>query len=757
MFTTFASMPPSSVSVSPDSPQLQLTFEPPPRTRQKRGQVARACDRCRVHRVKCDSGKPCSNCKNRGGQCSYSGAMKAATLPHAYREIERLEQRVEELEQEKEREAEKPAAAVHQLQTPISLPLRSSSDGRGSETGGEQVMAGGPRPKRVWEGIYISTARSPQKTWYGSSSLFYFMGRIDAFLTVALQQSHLADCMHPDSASNLLESPTAVAAEEQAGQLTGPTDDPCATGEYLTSTQEEYFLGLFWQSYYTSYPILDESEFKKYYRSLWATSDGQRKPSALADIVIALCMQYGMARLPSVERGLKATSRANVCNTDATIAGRWYYRRCQTLLSAELESPIISTLQCHILCSIYLCSASFQNMADSTCGLAVRTAYMLGLHQEPPQSMPRRERETRKRLWWTLYVLETKTSMNLGRPFLLHDSSTTCSLPADDREIAMLVGSSFAPLGENVTWLTWNLNNTKLLLAARSAYTSFYDGALDTFNEGNCQPITEPLEDWLKDVPGAFKTQRQNNGVPFSTDRSALQIEQFAPLWLQRQRLLLELMYHNLCINLYRPSVSFAPATAQTPLANGMALKCAAHAMALTQMMHQVLTSTSILAGWLEAFHWQWNAAMTLVGIVLAYPHDDSTGVARSTIDISLAVLEIFGNSFAVAAGAANILAELCAKVDVLIEESRGKNGGSGGGDGVRLDTMQLVKSYQEVDDESLVVGNFPALPSMDESLDFFDVTAPDFRGVLAQSIDIMATDMYDDFDLSGVNDGYLN
>ena len=386
MFTTFASMPPSSVSGSPDTPQFQLTLDSPPRTRQrKRGKVARACDRCRIHRVKCDSGNPCSNCKNRGGQCSYSGAMKIATLPHAYREIERLEQRVEELEQEKERDAEKPG---RQLQIPISLP-RSLSDGRGSGTDKQDLA--GSRPKRAWEGIYISTARSPQKTWYGSSSLFYFIGRIDAFLRVALQQSHLADRMLPDSANNLLDGPTTVVAEEQAGQLTGPTDDPITTGEYLTSTQEEYFLSLFWQSYYTSHPILNELEFKEYYLSLWATPDGKRKPSALADIVIAICMQYGMARLPSVEQGLKATSRANVSNTDATIAGLWYYRRCQTLLLAELESPIISTLQCHILCSMYLCCASFQNMADSTCCLAVRTAYMLGLHLEPPQSMPRLE------------------------------------------------------------------------------------------------------------------------------------------------------------------------------------------------------------------------------------------------------------------------------------------------------------------------------------------------------------------------------
>ena len=105
-------------------------------------------------------------------------------------------------------------------------------------------------------------------------------------------------------------------------------------------------------------------------------------------------------------------------------------------------------------------------MADSTCSLAMRTALMLGLHLEPPQSMSRREREARKRLWWTLYVLETQMSMKLGRAFLVHDHSTTCGLPADDRETAMHVASSFPPLGENVIWLTWNLHNTKLLSSA---------------------------------------------------------------------------------------------------------------------------------------------------------------------------------------------------------------------------------------------------------------------------------------------------
>ncbi|ODQ68750.1 hypothetical protein LIPSTDRAFT_66846, partial [Lipomyces starkeyi NRRL Y-11557] len=162
--SAFDSMPLSSSSTSPKSPQLLPESRPPPRPKpKKRSQVARACDWCRVHRIKCDSDHPCSNCKNRGGQCSNSRPMRSTTLPQAYREIERLRQRVQELELElqKDRKADKP---VHQLKMPPSL-LSSTPkehDSRNSDPG--LGGGGGGRAKRVWEGIHISTARSPQKT-----------------------------------------------------------------------------------------------------------------------------------------------------------------------------------------------------------------------------------------------------------------------------------------------------------------------------------------------------------------------------------------------------------------------------------------------------------------------------------------------------------------------------------------------------------------------------------------------------------------
>lgn len=47
--------------------------QPPPQPRPKRAQVSRACDWCRLTRVKCDSFRPCRNCKDAKRECVNAG------------------------------------------------------------------------------------------------------------------------------------------------------------------------------------------------------------------------------------------------------------------------------------------------------------------------------------------------------------------------------------------------------------------------------------------------------------------------------------------------------------------------------------------------------------------------------------------------------------------------------------------------------------------------------------------------------------
>ncbi|KAM0812449.1 putative Fungal-specific transcription factor domain-containing protein [Seiridium cardinale] len=647
------------------------------RQRQKRSQVARACESCRIHRIKCDDNVPCSNCSTRGRQCSNNDATKVSTLSQAHDEIGRLKSKVKQLEAELQRERDN----IQQLTPPSSSPSSTSKYGR-CDTHGQE-------PKQTpWEGILLRPARSPHESWFGPSSLYFFIHRLSVYLSTTLQQLHSTNNMLPHSASSakLLERP-AVDPEDLAQRVALSSGDLASPEVFLTPVQEEYFMNFYWETYHTSvFPIVEEAAFKKHYQSLWTGSGNARRPSALVDIIIAMCMQFGISTLPSDRQGSVAE------NNDATIAGRWHYRRAQMLLALESESPNIFTLQCHVLCVLYLCGGSFHNMVDVACGQAVRTAYILGLHLKGPPEMPEHERQMRSRLWWAVCLLDSKVGMKLGRPFLLRDNCVWPDLPSDSVDTALISGSTLAPIGHNTTWLSFNLHQTTLYMKVRAGHNAFYGKDL-TVHAGqtiwdNVQileeyadtltPHTRELDEWAVNVPGALKTGRQNGGRAFSADDSALDVEQFAPMWLQRQRVLLELTYHHLCVGLYRPFISFASIPHTGSMAEENATRCVSHAIALSKITHQILSSTPILNGWHESFQWQWGATMTLLGYLLIYPQGSSASAARHAIELSFTVFDIFGASFAVAVGAANIARDICGKVDFLIAQNQAQGVTSG-------------------------------------------------------------------------------
>jgi hypothetical protein len=222
-------------------------------------------------------------------------------------------------------------------------------------------------------------------------------------------------------------------------------------------------------------------------------------------------------------------------------------------------------------------------------------------------------------------------------------------------------------------------------MKARAAYSCFFDQDLhlpngqtvwdDSHVLETCAEVLpqhiEGLQQWANDVPKSLKLNRQNNGTSLSTDGTGLLIEQFAPLWLQRQRVLLEITYHHLCVNLYRPLISFGSKPQPGTLAEDIAMRCASHAIMLSRVTQQVLAETPILDGWHEAFHYQWNAAMTLIGFMVVYPNTSLTTEARAAIDMAIAVFDSFGAKFAVAKNAAKIVRDLCVKVDFLVNHSQ--------------------------------------------------------------------------------------
>ncbi|TGJ86583.1 hypothetical protein E0Z10_g2140 [Xylaria hypoxylon] len=607
-------------------------------------------------------------------------------------EIDRLKQKVRELEGQLEKERTKSSLVSTSIPPqPLALtPPSSDSTPTPDSVGVSHNVVGS---QTVWGGVMTSTGQSSRKTWYGPSSLFYFINRMNTYLSAIFQQLHPDDLIQLKSVAKTFATPDCNLAEDDDKADVKDASQTVSNEAYLTPTQEEYFLNLYWQSYHPTLAILDETEFKRHYRSL-ATKPGQpRKPSPLADIVIAVGMQVGMAAAQrNSSRALPATE---VGKDDPSIAGRLYYRRCQRLLYNEQEAPTLMTVQCHILSGMYTCFAAFQNMCHIALSLAARSAHTIGLHVEPPSDLPIATKELHRRVWWTLYAFESKVCMKLGRPFYTDADPTSCELLAHDHEVASLAGSDFARLDEHATWLTYSLYQATLAQAARRVHTAFYDRYSDFYSGTTGQviyddpaaleqyaeflsTIMKPLDDWAKSVPDALKMKRSGDGRSFSTDRSPIVVEQFVPLWLQRQRLLLELIYHVMKSNLYRPFICFPSTVTESPPLGHTCLSHAAsaaeHCITLTQIFHHIVTNTDLLVGWHEAFQWQWNCALTLAGYLFACPTSDIAPSVRESIDLSIVVFEDFGRSFGTSLSAATLIRDLAIKIDFLAEIVRGSN-----------------------------------------------------------------------------------
>ena len=488
--------------------------------------------------------------------------------------------------------------------------------------------------------------------------------------------------MEPSRARDFLVDPTTPRTHSEP---TIPED--YEEGECILSrAREEGFLALFWQSYLCTIPILTEVDLREHYESLWTSPapSASRKASPLIDIILALCMQYGMTFVPPNHSQQNFIAEFN--SEDSTIAGRALYRRCQSLLSTMLETPTIVTLQCQIFSSVYLNNASFVNLSHNNVALAIRTAHILGLNQKSRSYSSRAEKELHQRLWWVVYTMESNASMATGRPSLVHISQVSCELPADDHQLAQFSGPSFASSMNDITWLSYHVHHVRLILAARAIHVAFGNRCAQVLNAsgqeqfyGTAQSTEtlagflvqnlQTLRTWVRNIPDELKTERRDGGKPYTTDRSAIQMDLEAPQWLQRQRLLLELTYHNLMMNLYRSFITFAKASSSSiPLANNHNISCLNHAMTITNIMLQILRSSDILNGWHEAYRVQWNATLTMVGFIFANPVCPPTPTARRTINGAIEVFDILRNNFTVAGSAANVTRDLAAKADAFLD-----------------------------------------------------------------------------------------
>jgi hypothetical protein len=188
--------------------------------------------------------------------------------------------------------------------------------------------------------------------------------------------------------------------------------------QIATQNDEVHLINAFFTHIHCITPIVDEENF----RSKYAQGGDQQSPwLALLNMVLAI--------------GSVSTSEP-----DETSQKIFYARAYENLSLDSLGNGHLETIQALGLLGGYFCHYLNQpNMANVILGAALRMALAMGLHREPASRAKELSglhnwatHETRRRVWWCLFCLDTWASLTLGRPSLgrWDQETITVNLPS---------------------------------------------------------------------------------------------------------------------------------------------------------------------------------------------------------------------------------------------------------------------------------------------------------------------------------------
>ncbi|CAK7216733.1 hypothetical protein SCUCBS95973_002906 [Sporothrix curviconia] len=111
------------------------------------------------------------------------------------------------------------------------------------------------------------------------------------------------------------------------------------------------------------------------------------------------------------------------------------FLRALTLQSDILDLWGDPILRIETLClmTLYLMSCDMRATAYYFIGQGMLIALSLGMNRDaPPASLERHEYIRRRRLWWTLYIIDKKLSVIVGTPLSIRDDDIDIPLPGDN-------------------------------------------------------------------------------------------------------------------------------------------------------------------------------------------------------------------------------------------------------------------------------------------------------------------------------------
>jgi hypothetical protein len=287
-----------------------------------------------------------------------------------------------------------------------------------------------------------------------------------------------------------------------------------------------------------------------------------------------------------------------------------------------------------------------------------------------------RECQLFRRVWWTLIHLDFRCSKHVGKPVSVNIDDLMCLIPSKEAEdIHLSNGLLFHTESIRLTAEALVVNDS---MERRSS--SLFNGAAGTTQiESRAKCLSDllyKLRRWRDELPQAKDFANMHFDVPDlpSAPTEAVSVEekdteQSPMITLLSTSLLLQ--YHDVMVGLHRVFIQFPNhplIPKSSPLADAHAATALNHALTMIKVSHNAMATQDILHGLSELYQYLWNAVITIIGFMLAYPYCHRCPAAREYLHLALEIFDSAGKENFTATRAATLTRHLCTKVDSLVQ-----------------------------------------------------------------------------------------
>ncbi|KAJ5613417.1 hypothetical protein N7510_006611 [Penicillium lagena] len=397
------------------------------------GRVSRACGNCREQKAKCSGHKPaCHRCQDDGLQCSYSerkrervnkyvschGTVAFLTL---HRQIADLTSRVQIYE-----------TLLHTLYPRLDPPSAQHVDQTLHSLSSQEIPCG---PQSAIKPIPLLGNLAFGEEDLNHSKIVQsigIMGQLSGMACLYRLKCHI----HQDSskiARDHLDWPSISSVNYFLDDIEFLVSDDVDLSWWPPQPTAAQLVHLYFQTVHLAFPVLCKPVFLDQYQRFYSSPNAQpgKRWLALLNLIFALAARHSTI--------MNCQTPCDTNDYSTYFSRAW---RLSTGSAAPMDHPDLQQVQIEGLTAMYLLSVGHVNRSWRAIGNAIRSAITMGLNLPIGTSrISQRSKETRYRLWWSLFVLETDLCVMTGRPPSTTRIDCATPLPVSFQEDNLETGS----------------------------------------------------------------------------------------------------------------------------------------------------------------------------------------------------------------------------------------------------------------------------------------------------------------------------